>query len=380
MKTIVVIHDEPLTKKIKRNFFIDELMVRGFHVEYWSVHKLLFKKLDLVDGVKESFCIDIISYAQLKELIIKFENSFYIVDFLITRKSYWILYYLAKHHCLISAFGIHTSINLSLKEKFLNIQNYGLAKIFPFAKSVIDKIVVRFMHYFFPISDLDVFFFCGNKSFSFLNAKKKVAINSFDYEDYRKLLSETSFTNLENRRYAVFLDQFLPYHPDIKLCWGKQNVSPAKYYSVLNDFFSKVEQKYSLEVIIAAHPKADYNTDVFGGRKILKYQTAKLVMYSQLVIAHSSLSISFSVLNYKPLVLVYLTDFYKMGTSTMVLIKKMSKELGSISICLDKDYTLEDLKIPDFVKYDNYKYNYLTSHKSECLENVDIIYSVVNDL
>ena len=154
----------------------------------------------------------------------------------------------------------------------------------------------------------------------------------------------------------------------------------SKYYSVLNDFFSKVEQKYSLEVIIAAHPKADYNTDVFGGRKILKYQTAKLVMHSQLVIAHSSLSISFSVLNYKPLVLVYLTDFYKMGTSTMVLIKKMSKELGSISICLDKDYTLEDLKIPDFVKYDNYKYNYLTSHKSECLENADIIYSVVNDL
>ena len=375
----MVIHDEPLTIKIKRNFFIDDLINRGFCVKYWSIHKLLFRKLKLVDEIEEPFCQDITSFEQLQELIIKYKNSFFIVDFLITHKSYLILYYLSKCNCLISALGIHTSINLSLKEKCQNIQNYGISKIFPFIKSTINKIIIRLMQLFLPIRDLDIFFYCGNRSLSSLNVKKKIAINSFDYEDYRKLLSETSSIDLKNRRYALFLDQYLPYHPDIKL-WGRQNLSPTKYYSALNDFFSKIEQTYSLEVIIAAHPKAIYDKDFFRGRKVIKYKTAELVKHSQLVIAHSSLSISFAVLNYKPIVFIYLDDFYKMGTSIMVLLKKMAKELGSEPICLDKDYTLENMNKVDVVKYDNYKYNYLTSKESETLFNIDIIHSAVNRL
>lgn len=382
MKRIIIIHHEPLTKKIKRNFFIDELRARGVVVEYWSVHKLLFNDLSLIDEIEDLNNIVFNSYSEIKDRIrISNTDSIFIIEFTITVKSYIILYYLTKYNCLISAFGIHSSINFSLKEKILNIRNYGYNKIVPFAKTFFNNLVICFLRKIIPIKQCDIFFYCGSASYSKSNAHIKIPINSFDFEDYRKLLeSDNSPVDLKGKKYAVFLDEYLPYHPDIKI-WGRQSLNPVKYYSSLNLFFSYLEEKYSLDVVIAAHPKSNYSDSLFRGRRIFKYRTAELVKYSSLVLAHDSLSISFPVLNYKPIKFLYLSEFYNMGTSIMALIKKNSKMLGAELVCIDNDnYTMKEVGFVDKERYDNYKYLYLTSSESENECNANIIYSYLKSV
>lgn len=376
MEKIVIIHHEPLTKKIKRNFFVDELRTRGAIVEYWAVHRLLFKTLHLVDEIDDPDYIIIDTFHRLKKKIIENKDCFFIVEFTTTVKSYKILYYLTKYGCKVSAMGIHSSINFSFKEKLFNIRNYGFNKIFPFFNTVINNTCVLLLKCILPLKKMDVFFYCGSSSFSQANSIDKIPINSFDFEDYKRLLNVESIpADLKGRKYAVFLDEFLPFHPDIRI-WGKQSLNPEKYYLALNRFFSYLEQKYSLEVVIAAHPKSNYDDSFFKGRKLFKYRTAELVKYSCLVLAHDSLSISFPVLNYKPILFVYLSDFYCMGTSIMALIKKNAKILGTDTVCIDnQDYQIKNIEYVDQKKYDDYKYSFLTSKEAENSLNADIIYS-----
>lgn len=110
----------------------------------------------------------------------------------------------------------------------------------------------------------------------------------------------------DERPSAVFLDEFVPYHPDYIVNRLRTPVTADEYYPSLCRFFDDLERKLNLSVVIAAHPKARYeNSDSrFGGRPVLFGQTAGLVRRSKLVIAHSSTAISFGVLFKKPMVFV----------------------------------------------------------------------------
>ena len=153
MKEIVIIHHEPLTKKIKRNFFIDE--------------------------IQTDYSFSVKNINQIKELIFKHRNALFILEFDLTVKSFWILRYLTKNNCLISSFDIHSSINLSLKEKIMNIHNYGIGKLLPFAINFINKLAVKLLKIFYPIKNIDIAFYCGSSSFDkYKNVNIKEAINS----------------------------------------------------------------------------------------------------------------------------------------------------------------------------------------------------------
>ncbi len=380
MKKIIIVHHEPLTLKIKRNFFIEELREKGCVIEYWDIHFLLLGELALVDEIDESYSYRIDSYKILEEKISANKDSLFILEFLFSFRAFKIFRYFTKYGCLLSAFGIHTSINLKMKEKLSHITDYGFYKILPFLYSLMGRIGISFFKILFPVKKIDVFFYCGEASYQqFQNIPIKLGINSFDYEDYVVVKEMALPEYLQDRKYAVFLDEYLPYHPDIKL-WGRQNITPKKYYTALNDFFDKIEKKYSLEVIIAAHPKSNYDKSQFNGRSIYKYKTAELVKYSQMVFAHDSLSISFAVLNYKPLIFIYTSEFYRLGTTTMLLMKKFSCMLNRPLLKLDEEYILNDWEEVEKNKYDYYKYNYLTNKSSENDLNVEIIHRFVEKL
>jgi hypothetical protein len=62
-----------------------------------------------------------------------------------------------------------------------------------------------------------------------------------------------------------------------------------------------------LEVIIAVHPRADYDVrggDMFGGRQIINGDSARLVRSARLVISHYSTAIGFAAAFSKPVLLV----------------------------------------------------------------------------
>lgn len=124
--------------------------------------------------------------------------------------------------------------------------------------------------------------------------------------DYDHLLETRAQPALPSRPVAVFLDQFLPFHPDVIQDKAKP-IAPEPYYRGLCALFARIEANLGLEVEIAAHPRSDYHRrgeDWFQGRRLVYGDTAALVRSSSLVIAHYSTSISFAVAFAKPVLLV----------------------------------------------------------------------------
>lgn len=372
---ITIIHDEPLTKKIKRNYFIDDFISQGFDVEYWGVHKLLYGKLSFVDEIEESYNFNIQSYKELSERLCQNTSDYYIIEYAQTLKGYFINHLLYKYKCRCAYLGIHTSVNLTTKEKILNFRDYGINKVAPFVRQYFQKLLIKLLGIFWPSKKIDIVFYCGQESLKQLsNCPIKIPVNSFDYEDYLKNADLPSI--VEHSDYIVFLDEYYAYHPDV-LLWGRP-VTPEKYYSSLNRFFNYLEKRYQMPVIIAAHPKSDYSDSTFNGRQIVKYETPRLVKNSSLVLGHDSLSLSFPILNYKPLVFIYTNEFSHTGLSTLVWMKKYSSLLKRplVNIDIENEYEgIDYLNAADKSSYDVYKFRYLTSEASMSLKSGHIICS-----
>ena len=71
-------------------------------------------------------------------------------------------------------------------------------------------------------------------------------------------------------------------------------------YSKLNNLYELFElqsNKYNKKILIASHPRADYSRkNPFLNREIIKNKTIELVDNADIVLAHTSTSISFAVL------------------------------------------------------------------------------------
>jgi len=109
---------------------------------------------------------------------------------------------------------------------------------------------------------------------------------------------------------AVFLDEYVPFHPDY-LRRGHEPYSTAeRYYPELRGFFDAFERATGLTVVVAAHPRSSYekHPDYFGGRRVVRGRTVELVRDSDAVIAHSSTALAFAVLFRKPVVLAASAD------------------------------------------------------------------------
>lgn len=137
---------------------------------------------------------------------------------------------------------------------------------------------------------------------------RRIYAHAMDYEHYRRVRDE----NHEQREIAVFIDEYLPYHPDIIMMGLDPPMPPEPYYRCLRNLFDRVERELNLEVVIAACPHADYRDkpEAFGGRRVEYFATARLVAESRLVIAHRSTAINFAVLFGKPLMLTATRQTY----------------------------------------------------------------------
>ena len=147
------------------------------------------------------------------------------------------------------------------------------------------------------------------------------------------------------------------------------------YYKSLDTFFSKIEKKFKLKVKIALHPKNYLSKKYFFGRSSSFGNTAKLVSESQFVFAHTSLSISYAVLNYKPLIFLnskFLHDYSDNGEDVRIA-KILSNYLGCEFLNIDKFSSKNSLKLKvNRTLYDKYKYNYIVSKNKERISSRDI--------
>ena len=128
-------------------------------------------------------------------------------------------------------------------------------------------------------------------------------LHALDYDIY---LRERQREQAIDERTAVFLDEYMPFHPDYLHRHIAPPVTAAEYYSTLRKVFDLVESHCGVSVVIAAHPSSQYHRmpDYFDGRSVIKGRTAELVRTCRLVLLHTSTSVNFAVLFQKPLLFV----------------------------------------------------------------------------
>ncbi|HTH15872.1 MAG TPA: hypothetical protein VL974_04405 [Magnetospirillum sp.] len=144
------------------------------------------------------------------------------------------------------------------------------------------------------------------------------------------------------RDVAVFIDQYLPFHADL-VVMRAHPIPPDFYYASLRRLFDRIETEMGLEVVVAAHPRSDYETraGLFGARRILKGDTAPLVRESRLVLTHHSAATNFAALWMRPVMFLTSHDIRRAAP----LIDQMGR--GYAQALNRPQYTLEDVDTID---------------------------------
>jgi hypothetical protein len=135
------------------------------------------------------------------------------------------------------------------------------------------------------------------------NEKSEVLwVHFFDYDNY---LKQKSLPAPADEKAGVFLDEYLPFHPD-NVAFGFPSVPYEEYFRLLRNLFDYLEKAYGVRITIAAHPRSHYEgrEDLFGGRPVIRGKTAELVQQAGFVILHQSMSLNYSVLFRKPMVFI----------------------------------------------------------------------------
>ena len=207
-------------------------------------------------------------------------------------------------------------------------------------------------------------------------AKRYHYIHHIKYDSYLESIKNHSIVNY---KYAVFVDSNLPFLSDIIDSRGEKSVEPNKYFNLLNNFFDYLEKKYNLKIIIAPHPKADYDNSIFKQREIIKYKTDNLIKNSEIVITHDSTSIINAVLSKKNLVFVYYNEMLETGTKDWALRTiEYSKILKAPLVDLEKEFNL-NLNINNKI-FDKFVSNFIINKKKKKFSNEDIIIDLLKSL
>lgn len=364
VKRVVYISWMPLSEKVERDWYISYLQEHGVPVAYWDVTSLLFSDVKFQPSLDRDYLVRITSYEQLESLLASHGHDANFVMIVNYESRFNRLYrMLTRHGCRLFFFewGNFPIKSRSVTGKYATLLRHP-AKFFP---EVWGKLSALVESKLMPVKPFDVVFAAGYASFArHPRAGKKVPVNMCDFDNY--VTTKSLEQRLVSGRYCVFLDINLAYQSDIKLV-GWDYVTPSEYVASLERFFGMVEERYQVEVVIAAHPKADYG-ELYFGRKALKGVTPELVRDAEFVISHHSTAISYAVLNKKPLLFVYTAEMERIYRDTIVgWMGDFAEYLEQPLYNIDEVRSAEaiELREPDPERYDLYKYNYLTTPESE---------------
>jgi len=207
---------------------------------------------------------------------------------------------------------------------------------------------------------------------------QKIWAHALDYDFY--LNDQKSDARTED--IAIFVDIYLPFHPDILQRGMSAPVATEEYYSLLCNFFDCVEEKLGIKVVIAAHPRSHYEEegDFFQGRRIARGKTSELVRKAKFVILHYSTAINFPVLYKKPMI------FVTTESLLMTIFGRKADHFASyfgktpINISRELNIDLEDELFVDEEKYDKFKHDFIKKEGSEELPYWQIVSKKIKEL
>jgi hypothetical protein len=384
---IVYIGYQPLTDKVHDDFYLLNAFEHKFEIEYWDLSNIYFPGVSQTN-LRSDYTVYINKFKDLKKKISNQTKAHTLFIIMITFESrvLRLFYLLTKYNCQIAIFARGTlpfqsntprSILFKIRKAF-NPSLLGAFLKNKFSSSVKNMGLIK--HY-------DLVFNAGELGFNAIGCgyqidklkSRSINVNSFDFD---RFISTFKCSKIIKNKYCLFLDDYLPYHPDFDM-FNIRKIDADEYYNILNKCFKEIENKYSMEVIIAAHPKAEkYKTkNPFNDRKIYFNKTAELTKFAEFTIAHCSTAISFSVLYMKPIIFLESNLLKLVMPNIYQLIFSFSKTLGSTLINMDNfQFNNTSIQTIDQLKYIDYKYKYLTSKESEGQVSSSIFIDAISKL
>ncbi|QDD13373.1 hypothetical protein FIT61_02715 [Candidatus Methylopumilus rimovensis] len=382
-KKVIYISWVKLNNKIAQDWYLNYLLQSGLNVEYWDISGILRQKFSTYSDSIFDIVRNIKSWKNFELLIQSTENRNAVYVVLIspswpTRRPFQIL---SKHlkKVVFIDWGEMPYSKAARIEKIFYWISHNPIKL---AQLTLEKLLWFVMKKFKVIKPFDIIFYVGDMPYKKkMFSKKAVPINFSDYEDFLRIKVKDK-NSIVNYKYAVFIDQNLPYHLDFELL-NLPTVTAKKYYKSLNNFFSLIEKQYKIRIVIAAHPTADIKKSEFYGRQVFKMQTAELIKDAEFVLMHTTSAVSFAILNFKPIIFFYTEEMFKLKTPTILDgIFSLSKYLGEKAYNIDMIYESRKFKIQQPRKqfFTKYKYRYLTSKLSENILSSEIFLREINSI
>lgn len=368
---IVIIDHEPFSERKRQHYYLDQFLQHGVNVEYWDVSKALdySKHVHYSYRSNHSFVRVFCDYRSLLLAISELENKTTVMVLEIFFR--------------ISTFSLFKAIGKrGIKWSRINYYQNPVAA-FADASSTSRKIK-KMLDVKFLWNKLTLLYLNKNKDFSqpnllFLTGTSKpagdvktISLDFFDVEEYERLLLHAA-KPLINGPYIVFLDVMFASHPDFK----RLNIKTIKgdvYYGKMRSFFDNIEKLYNKPVVIASHPKANYNNE-YGNRILIKDATARLVKDSDLVITHGSLSISYALLAQKPLLYVYFEEMLRTETlwGYYRRMEKACEKLGAGLYNIDSEFGQLEVPKADHGRYRAFLEEVYVKPSSDGRSNFEII-------
>jgi hypothetical protein len=372
-RTVIYVSMARLTDKITRDWYIDYLLEKGVPVEYWDVVALLREEHSERGAENPSYLHVLRSYDELETRLREAENRDVLYVMLISYIGQFtrIFRIFSKYDCrmLFIAWGAMPRAPMLAWRRIGSV----LANPRWYAREIFYSGKARLLRRLKLVKPYEIVFAAGEALTACDHyAAKVVPINLCDYDNYIKVRGTRS--RLVEGRYAVFLDINLPYHSDLVLC-GYPLIDPGTYYKSLNRLFSLLEQEHGVTVVIAAHPRADYDAATFDGRQIHRLVTAELVKDADLVVCHTSTALSYAVLNAKPVVFVYTNEMADAYRHTLLRQMRCHADYLGCPIVNGDQITRGAQIVPanvDLQRYARYKYSFLTTPESEQTATQDV--------
>lgn len=153
---------------------------------------------------------------------------------------------------------------------------------------------------------------------------------------YEEALEHRTDKRLINEKYCVWIDSYVPYHPDLSQIPGA-NIDDESYYRALRSFFHWIEEHYDLKVVVAAHPRSDYtkHNEAYEGFQIYKLHTCELVRNAEFVLSAASASFLYAITYNKPILFIYQKALFEGLKCHIDFINVLANELGTRPLYID---------------------------------------------
>ena len=173
-------------------------------------------------------------------------------------------------------------------------------------KLLILRVFFKFYSFFLKMKKQNVTFLVssGNKmtekARELFFCKNIVPVHSVTYNEY--LQSRGKHERIEKDPYYLFVDQALTIHPDNKSF--KDNDTVLYHDEIMNALKFISEQNNGIKILIAAHPRCQYDKGFWGQYPVYLGQTARLIADAEAVIGHFSTSLALAQIYKKKIYLL----------------------------------------------------------------------------